>query len=131
MVYQYPEKPSCNLVFCLFLNIFISGLCKRKYIIKLGCMLAYQSYTSMSKFSFLFIFHLLIPFTMESPIIRAFFLSCLQVFLSTAIVTSTEGRLGIRSRRFWIRGQQAFFNIRVFDTNAKRYLNSALPQYYA
>ena len=28
-------------------------------------------------------------------------------------------------------GQQAFFDMRVFDQNAKRYLNSALPQCYA
>ena len=45
--------------------------------------------------------------------------------------TRTEARLDIRSRGFWVRGQQAFFNIRVFDPNAKRYLNSALPQCYA
>ena len=43
----------------------------------------------------------------------------------------TEARLDIRSRGFWVRGQQAFFNIRVFDPNAKRYLNSAPPQCYA
>ena len=45
--------------------------------------------------------------------------------------TRTEARLDIRSRGFWVRGQQAFFHIRVFDPNAKRYLNSALPQCYA
>ena len=45
--------------------------------------------------------------------------------------TCTEARLDIGSRRFWVRGQQAFFNIRVFDPNAKRYLlNSALPKCY-
>ena len=45
--------------------------------------------------------------------------------------TRTEARLDIRSRGFWVRGQQAFFDIRVFDPNTKRYLNSALPQCYA
>ena len=44
--------------------------------------------------------------------------------------TLTEARLDIRSRWFWDRGQQAFFDIRVFDPNGKRYLNSALPQCY-
>ena len=43
----------------------------------------------------------------------------------------TEAILAIRSRGFWVRGQQAFFDTRVFDSNAKRYLNSALPQCYA
>ena len=45
--------------------------------------------------------------------------------------TRNEARLDIRSRRFWVKGQQAFFDIKVFDPNAKRYLNSALPQCYA
>ena len=44
--------------------------------------------------------------------------------------TRTEPRLDIKSRRFWVRVQQAFFDIRVFDSNAKRYLNSAPPQCY-
>jgi len=29
-----------------------------------------------------------------------------------------------------VRGQQAFFDVRVFDPNAKRYLHKALPQCY-
>ena len=45
--------------------------------------------------------------------------------------THIEARLNIRSREFWIKGQQAFFDVRIFDPNAKRYLNSALPQCYA
>ena len=52
-------------------------------------------------------------------------------FSNRAENTRTEARLDIRSRGFWVRGQQAFFDIRVFDQNAKRYLNSALPQCYA
>ena len=34
--------------FYLFIDIFISDLCKRKSIIKSGCMLFYQSYTRRS-----------------------------------------------------------------------------------
>ena len=37
----------------------------------------------------------------------------------------------ISDQGFWVRGQQAFFDIRVFDPNAKTCLNSALPQCYA
>ena len=38
-----------------------------------------------------------------------------------------EARLDIRARSFWVRGQEAFLNIRVFDPNANRYLNATLP----
>ena len=31
---------------------------------------------------------------------------------------SNEARLDIRARGFWEKGQQAFFDVRVFDTNA-------------
>ena len=44
--------------------------------------------------------------------------------------TRTEVRLDINQEGSGL-GQQAFFDIRVFDPNAKRYLNSALPQCYA
>ena len=44
--------------------------------------------------------------------------------------TRTEARLDINQEGSGL-GQQAFFDIRVFDPNAKRYLNSALPQCYA
>ena len=37
--------------------------------------------------------------------------------------TSNEGRVDTQSREFWVRGQLAFFDVRVFDTNANRYLN--------
>ena len=39
-----------------------------------------------------------------------------------------EERLDIRVRGFWNSSQQAFFNIRVFDPNACRYLNKSLQQ---
>ena len=41
---------------------------------------------------------------------------------------SNEARLDIRARGFWNRGQQAFFDIRVFGPNACRYLNKSLQQ---
>ena len=41
---------------------------------------------------------------------------------------SNEARLDVRARGFWERGQQAFFDLRVFDPNACRYLNKSLQQ---
>ena len=40
--------------------------------------------------------------------------------------TSNEARVDIKSRGFWVRGQQGFSHVRVFDSNVKRYLNKAL-----
>ena len=37
-----------------------------------------------------------------------------------------EARSNISARRFWIRGQRAFFDIRVFDPNAQRHLSKTL-----
>jgi len=42
--------------------------------------------------------------------------------------TGDEARLDVRARGFWQRGQQAFFDVRVFDPNANRYLNTNLQQ---
>lgn len=42
---------------------------------------------------------------------------------------SNGARLDIRAWIFWKRGQQAFFDIRVFDSNICRYLNKSLHQY--
>ena len=44
---------------------------------------------------------------------------------------SNEARLDIRTREYWERGQQAFFDIRLFDPNASRYLNKSLQQCHA
>ena len=44
---------------------------------------------------------------------------------------SNEARVDIRARGFQNRGQQAFFDIRVFDPNACRYLNKSLQQGHA
>ena len=51
-------------------------------------------------------------------------------FDSRAANTSSEARVNIKSRGFWLRVQQAFFDVRVFYPNANRYLNKALPQCY-
>ena len=42
--------------------------------------------------------------------------------------TTTEARLDIRARGFWEREQQAFLDVRVFDSNAYRYRNKSLQQ---
>ena len=47
----------------------------------------------------------------------------------TAIETK-EARLDIRANGFWIRGQQAFLDVKVFDPNSCRYSNSSLLQCY-
>ena len=44
---------------------------------------------------------------------------------------SNEARLDIRTRGFWERGQQAFFDIRVLDLNACRFLYKSLQQCHA
>ena len=41
-----------------------------------------------------------------------------------------EARIDIRSSRLWVRYQQAFFNIRLFDSKANRRLNTALSIYF-
>ena len=41
---------------------------------------------------------------------------------------SNEARLDDRARGFWEKGQQAFFDLRVLDPNACRYLNKLLQQ---
>ena len=41
---------------------------------------------------------------------------------------SNEARLDVQARGVWERGQQAFFDLRVFDHNACWYLNKSLQQ---
>ena len=44
-------------------------------------------------------------------------------------ITGDEARLDIRAQSFWVRGQEVFLVIRVFDPNAnRRYLNATLPR---
>ena len=45
--------------------------------------------------------------------------------------TGDEARTDICARGFWIKGQQAFFDVRVFDPNASRYFNQTMQQCYA
>ena len=44
--------------------------------------------------------------------------------------TGSESRLDVRVLGFWIYGQQAFLDVRVFDPNASRYVNLSLQQCY-
>ena len=39
---------------------------------------------------------------------------------------SNEARRNVRASGFWERGQQAFFDLRMFDPNSCRYLNKSL-----
>ena len=41
---------------------------------------------------------------------------------------SNKARLDVRARGFWERGQQVFFDLRVVNLNACRYLNKSLQQ---
>ena len=41
-----------------------------------------------------------------------------------------EARLDVSARGFWIAGQMAFFDVRVFNPNAKRYANQELSKAY-
>ena len=44
---------------------------------------------------------------------------------------SNEARLDVRTRGFWERGQQTFFDMLVFGPNTCRYLNKSLRQCHA
>ena len=44
--------------------------------------------------------------------------------------TSNEARVYMKSRGFWVRGQQVFFDVRLFDPNTNRYFHKALLQCY-
>ena len=45
--------------------------------------------------------------------------------------TNYEVRLDICARSFWVSGQRAFFDVRVFDPNARRYSKQTLKQCYS
>ena len=53
-----------------------------------------------------------------------------ETFENRTANTSNEASVDKKSRGFWVRDQQAFFDVRVFDPNPNRYLNKALPQCY-
>ena len=44
--------------------------------------------------------------------------------------TGRESRLDISASGFWVKGQRAFFDVRVFDPNAQRHRNSDLKRCY-
>ena len=50
---------------------------------------------------------------------------------SRSAKTGDEARLDISARDFWVKGQKAFFDVRVFDPNASRYVTQNLQQCYA
>ena len=54
-----------------------------------------------------------------------------EPFEQTATNTSDEARLEVGVRGIWMAGQIAFFDIRVFYSNATRYANQSLRQCYA
>ena len=43
-------------------------------------------------------------------------------------ITGDEAKLDIRAQNFWVKGQETFLDISVFDPNAIRYLNATLPR---
>ena len=53
-----------------------------------------------------------------------------ETFENRTTNISNEARVNIKSRGSWVRDQQAFFDVRVFDPNANWYLNKALPRCY-
>ena len=54
-----------------------------------------------------------------------------EAFANRSANTSAEARLDISARGFWTKHQMAFFNVRVFDPNAKRYEKKSLQQCYS
>ena len=50
-----------------------------------------------------------------------------ETFNNRTASTSSESRVDIKSRVFWVRGQQAFFDVRVFDPNVNRYPSMPHP----
>ena len=53
-----------------------------------------------------------------------------ETFKYRRVNTSTEARVDIKPRGFWVRGQQAFFDVKVIDPNANHFLNKAVSQCY-
>ena len=54
-----------------------------------------------------------------------------ETFDNRTANTSNEARVNIKSSQgFWVRGQPANFNVKVFDPHANRHLQKALLQCY-
>ena len=50
--------------------------------------------------------------------------------LQPSTITGNEARLDICARGFWQAGQMAFFDVRVFNPTAKRYVNQEISKTY-
>ena len=50
-----------------------------------------------------------------------------QVFTSRSTNTSDEARADVRAAGFWTRGEDAYFDVRVFHPNALSYATKTLP----
>ena len=53
-----------------------------------------------------------------------------ETFQFMSANTSDEARLDVSARGFWLRGQSAFFDVKIFNPNARRYLGQSLQQSY-
>ena len=51
--------------------------------------------------------------------------------LHLSTITGNEARLEICARDFWQAGQMTFFDVRVFNPTAKRYVNQVILKTYA
>ena len=51
--------------------------------------------------------------------------------LNRSAITSNESRVDASARDFWVRGQQAFFDVRVFNPFAKRHAKKSLLKSFA
>lgn len=54
-----------------------------------------------------------------------------ETFDLESVKKGDDVRTDVRARGFWTKGQQAFFDVRVFDPNASRHLQHTLQQCYA
>ena len=54
-----------------------------------------------------------------------------ETFVKKSTQISDESRLDIKARGFWVNGQNALYDIRVFDPNALRYFNQSLSKSYS
>ena len=48
--------------------------------------------------------------------------------LNRTAITTDESRVDISARDFWTRGQQAFFDVRVFNPFAKHHVNKTITK---
>ena len=53
-----------------------------------------------------------------------------KTFKQRTANTSDDARLDVSAREFWTKYQMAFFDVRIFDPNAKSYSAQSLERYY-